>query len=88
MQHLKVEKINGISHEILKCMYKEATPSADFDFLLKMYEGHRPTWCKDYILRRSRQLGIFHTRCEFADCNKVEKIAIAGIIKDIVPAEK
>lgn len=89
MPNLRTKVINDTSHTILKQMYREATPSVDFDFLLDMYVGQPPLiWRSQYVLRRERQLGIFHTQCRYSKCTKLEKTAVAGLVKGFVPMEK
>jgi hypothetical protein len=91
---VKIEKdmqqIEKMSHDILKQMYKEAEPSVDFDFLLKLYEGKpEHEWTKQYVLRESRQMGIIVTHFKYdKPRNRKIKRSVIQVVSLLAPATK
>lgn len=68
---LSEKKGSVIVLEIYRRMYKEATPSADIDEIIKSGEGKKENWFTKYYLPLSRQIEIIHEVCKE---NKITKI--------------
>lgn len=67
--------------EIYRRMYKEATPSADIDKIIKSGEGKKPDWFMKYYLLQSRQEEIIE---EVLDKFKIKGYMRKRFITEII----
>ncbi len=59
--------------EIYREMYRQATPSADFDQLIKEGITKQPNWFMKYYLPSDKQQEIIDQICKEHRCDKHEK---------------
>jgi len=67
----------NICMEIYRKMYKEASPQADFDNLIKIGITEKPNWFMKYYLSIERQEEILNEICNKYKCTKPEKHKIS-----------
>ena len=67
------EKLWEICLKIYRKMYKESTPSADFDKLMKSGEAYEDMFFLRYFLEDDRQQKIIEQVCKSNKCNKRER---------------
>lgn len=72
--------LDKICMEIYRKMYKEATPSADLDELIKKGVTKKERWFMKYYLDEKRQQEIIDEICKKYKCNKLEKNKIENTI--------
>lgn len=89
MPRIRIDKVLKCGREILRRMYLEATPSADFEFLVETFKDTgNETWMERFVLRKSRQMGIVEVEAESEKLTKAETIWMLQQIKGMLPVQE
>jgi len=67
------EMLEGIVMDIYRDMFKQATPSADFDLLIKTGEAKRDNFFDKYFLSEEVQISIIEKHCKKYKLTKRER---------------
>ena len=81
MGHKSDEKLWNICMDIYRQLYREATPSADFDAMLKSGEAHKPQFFMKYYLPDARVTQVIDAHCRR---NRLDKRGAHRVSKEIV----
>lgn len=77
---MKDQKLFEIVVDVLRRMYKKATPSADLDKLMKSGETKKPRWFMRYYLAMEMQQEILNDELKKYKLTDIEKRKIENTV--------